>query len=190
MLQNVWSLYECWVCAHKMLIKVVGGIFLPSDLYQVQDHGWVIWLIEALLLQSSGCSGNDRPALQHLWTGVYPFFCLQLILLECLFRLIPWMLASPGICSSTQDGDKLSDAPGARCRCIYVHLGLTVGLDMLHFGSTIIEIYKTGPGIWTLFYNLMQIMLIPIFIYAWSQSFSRESWVLCIWPPVRDNKQT
>lgn len=72
MLWYVWSLHECWVCAHKMLIRAEGGIFLPSDLYQVQDHGWVIWLIEALLLQSSGCSWNDRPALQHLWTGVYP----------------------------------------------------------------------------------------------------------------------
>lgn len=57
-----------------MLIRAGGGIFLPSDLYQVQDHGWVIWLIEAFLLQSSGCSGNDRPAVQHLWSGVYPFF--------------------------------------------------------------------------------------------------------------------
>lgn len=56
-----------------MLIKAEGGIFLPSDLYQVQDHGWVIWLIEAFLLQSYRCSGNDRPALQ-LWTGVYPLF--------------------------------------------------------------------------------------------------------------------
>lgn len=55
-----------------MLIRAGGGIFLPSDLYQVQDHGWVIWPIEAFLLQSSGYSGNDRPALEHLWTGVHP----------------------------------------------------------------------------------------------------------------------
>lgn len=46
--------------------------FPPSDLYQVQDHGWVIWLMEAFLLQSSVCTGNDRPVLQHLLTGFYP----------------------------------------------------------------------------------------------------------------------
>lgn len=45
-----------------MLIRARGGIFLPSDLYQVQDHSWVIWLIEALLLQSWGRGGNDRSA--------------------------------------------------------------------------------------------------------------------------------
>lgn len=39
---NVWSLLECWVCTHKMLIRAGVGIFLPSDLYQVQVHGWVI----------------------------------------------------------------------------------------------------------------------------------------------------
>lgn len=58
----------------RCLLEQKVEFFFPSDLYQVQAHGWVIWLIEAFLLQSSVCTGNDRPALQHLWTGVYPLF--------------------------------------------------------------------------------------------------------------------
>ena len=63
----------------KMLITVGCGIFPPSDLYQVQGQGWVIWLIKASLLQS----GNDRA----LWSSS-PGFCLPLIVQECLFRLV------------------------------------------------------------------------------------------------------
>lgn len=49
-----------------MLIRAGGGIFLPSDLYQVQDHSWVICLIEAFLLESSDYSRNDRSLLKQL----------------------------------------------------------------------------------------------------------------------------
>ena len=59
-----------------MLIRAGGGIFPPSDLYQVQDCGWVIWLIEAFLLQSCGCVGNDRPALQN-WGLEFTRFLLS-----------------------------------------------------------------------------------------------------------------
>lgn len=55
---------------HKMLIRRGGGIFGPSDLYQVQGH-WrgVIWLMEAFLLQSCVCTGNDRPVCLTSFAG-------------------------------------------------------------------------------------------------------------------------
>lgn len=72
--RNVWSLHERWDCAHKMLIRAGVGIFPPSDLYQVQDHGWVIWLIAAFLLQSPVCGGNDRACFTAFVDWSLPFF--------------------------------------------------------------------------------------------------------------------
>lgn len=95
----------------RCLLEQKVEFFSSSDFYQVQDHGWVIWLhfyyralfvLEMIGLLYSICGLEFTP-----------FFCLiQLILLECLLRLIPWIQASPRIHSRAQEGDKLWDTLG------------------------------------------------------------------------------